>query len=949
MNHPYAAFVTTVEKPARYLGGEYQSVRKDFAAVDVRIALAFPDVYEVGMSHLGTKILYSLLNKDPRILCERAFTPWVDMEAELRRRQLPLLSLESARPLRDFDVVGMSLQYELTYTNCLTLLDLGGVPLRACDRGDHDPLVLGGGPTATHPEPVAPFFDAFLLGEAEEVLPELLLYYGQMKREGVPRRERLIRLAARGAIYVPELYSTARDPRTHRVVVDRPLDPRVPERVQRSFVRDLNRFPFPSDAPVPYAEAIFDRVSVEIARGCTEGCRFCQAGMIYRPVRERDPESIVDSVLKGIKNGGYDETSLTSLSTADYSCILPLMKKVMGRLREEKVSLSVSSLRAYGLNPEILDEMASVRATGLTFAPEAGTQRMRDVINKNITEEDITRSAENIFSRGWSRMKCYFMIGLPTETDEDVAGIAQTGGRLRRLGKKIRPDAEVTVSVSSHVPKPHTPFQWCAQDPPEEIERKQRLLREIARAEGVQLKHHEGAMSWVEGLLCRGDRPLADVIEAAWRRGARFDSWDDRFSLTVWQEALQEAGVDPTPYFMTLPVDGKLPWDHLDVGLEDGFLLGEYRRALKDRASPPCGKPFGSLLHHTNLADALADSRKLVCYDCGVACDLSQMREERLVYLRTLGATERPATPMSNADKAKLSVRRGQQRPQPAFAQGAAARYRIRYTKLGRASFIAHLDTMRLLQRMLRRAGVDLIYTSGFHPKPDMSFGPALGLGVLSLGEVVDLRVEKIDGVPALTAGVSAETLRERLCAAAPEGVRIDAVTLVPDNAPGLSRLIEAAEWAIGLPAPEGAFVDLEATLGAVATWPERSLVVRRKGKTPRDPEREIDARRFLLRAEVVREPAALRALLEWPQDTAVITASVRLAGDGGIRPVELAEVLLGAAPPAGMRYARLGLLGPGGIDLCAAEALRPKLKTAAPSAVEELEAAEAGSAIELG
>ena len=519
MEHPYADFVASVEKPARYLGGEYQSVRKDFAAAAVRIALAFPDVYEIGMSHLGTKILYSLLNKDPRILCERAFAPWVDMEAELRRRQLPVLTLESARPLRDFDVVGLSLQYELTWTNCLTLLDLGGIPLRAAQRGDNDPLIIGGGPTATHPEPVAPFFDCFLLGEAEEILPDLLLFYAAMKKAGLSRRERLIRLAERGAIYVPELYDTEVEPLTGRVVVGKPQDPRVPERVQRAWVADLNKFPFPSDTPVPYAEAIFDRVSVEIARGCTEGCRFCQAGMIYRPVRERSPESIVESVVQGVKNGGYDETSLTSLSTADYSCILPLMKKVVGRLREEQVSLSVSSLRAYGLNPEILDEMASVRATGLTFAPEAGTQRMRDVINKNITEEDITRSAENIFSRGWARMKLYFMIGLPTEEDEDVAGIVQTGGRLRRMGKKIRPDADVTVSVSSHVPKPHTPFQWCAQDTSADIDRKQKLLRELARRENVQLKYHNRDMSWVEGLFSRGDRKLADVIEIAWQQG----------------------------------------------------------------------------------------------------------------------------------------------------------------------------------------------------------------------------------------------------------------------------------------------------------------------------------------------------------------------------------------------------------------------------------------------
>ncbi len=912
LDHPYADFITSVEKPARYLGGEYQSVCKDWnaEALQVRLALAFPDVYEIGMSHLGTKILYSLLNKDPRILCERTFTPWVDMEAELRRRSLPLLTLESARALRDFDVVGMSLQYELTYTNCLTLLDLGGIPLRSSERGDDDPLIIGGGPTATHPEPVAPFFDCFLLGEAEEVLPSLLLYYGEMKRQRVPRRERLIRLAERGAIYVPELYSTKRDPDSHRVVIDRPLDSRVPTHVVRTWVRDLNKFPFPADSPVPYAEAIFDRVSVEIARGCTEGCRFCQAGMIYRPVRERDPDSIVESVVQGIKNGGHDETSLTSLSTADYSCIQPLMKKVMAKMRQEKVSLSVSSLRAYGLNPEILDEMSSVRATGLTFAPEAGTQRMRDVINKNVTEEDITRSAENIFSRGWSRMKLYFMIGLPTETDEDVAGIVDTGTRLKRLGQRIRKDADVTISVSSHVPKPHTPFQWCAQDSSDDIERKQRLLKDLARAQRVPLKHHDRDMSWVEGLLCRGDRPMADVIENAWRKGARFDSWDDRFDLSVWQEALAEAGLDEAPYFMTLPVDARLPWDHLDIGLEEGFLAREYRKALKDRLSPPCGKPFGSLLHHNNVQEALADTRKLICYDCGVACDMTQMREERLVYLRTLGAAAPQPPAPSNEERQKERIaRRGPTtvRPQPAFVQSAGHRYRIRYRKLGRAAFIAHLDTMRLLQRMLRRAGVEMIYTRGFHPKPDMSFGPALGLGIHSLCEFVELRLENTQekGAP-----LPAAELHSRLAAAAPEGFFIDRVVLLPENAPSLSRLIERMEIAIGLgesPSDPARMVDYQ----------QRSLIVERKKE--QEVAKQIDVGRYLISVEVPSAEAAapLRKTLEWPTQLVMVRAVLRVCGDGGAKPSEVATALLGQPPPPFSRYARIGLYGPGGADLC--------------------------------
>lgn len=906
LNHPYSEFISLVDKPARYLGGEYQSIRKDFDSVDVRVALAFPDVYEIGMSHLGTKILYSLLNRDPRILCERTFTPWVDMEKELRKRQLPLLSLESARRLTDFDVVGMSLQYELTYTNCLTLLELGGIPLRSIDRGEEHPLVLAGGPVATHPEPIAPFFDCILIGEAEQVLPELLLDWARWKREGIPRRERLIRLAERGYLYVPSLYSLTFDEETGRQVVNKPLDPRVPERVSRVYVPDLNQFPFPSDTPVPYAEAIFDRASIEIARGCTEGCRFCQAGMIYRPVRERDPESIVDSVVSSIKRGGYDETSLTSLSTADFSCILPLMKKVMGRLREERVSLSVSSLRAYGLSPEILDEMSSVRATGLTFAPEAGTQRMRDVINKNITEEDISRSAENVFSRGWSRMKLYFMIGLPTETDEDVAGIIETAIRLRKIGRRIRRDAEVTVSVSNHVPKPHTPFQWCQQDSLADLGRKQQLLRELARRERIDFKYHEKQMSWLEGLFSRGDQRLANVIERAHRKGARFDSWDDQFNISVWHEAIAEEGIDPEPYFMTLPLSARLPWDHIDIGMEDGFLRSEYKKALKDKLSPPCGKPFGSLLHHSNAEDALADERKLVCFDCGIACDLTQMRTDRLVALRKLGADKRPTTvPRPNEEVAQEQAERGQPRKKAAFAQSEGQRYRLRYRKLGRAAFIGHLDAMRLLQRMLRRAGCEPIYTRGFHPKPDMVFGPALGLGVMSLGEVVDLRLETLRETGEF---ISAEELKQRLLTAAPEGFLVDEVLLLQPEDKAVSRLITAADFAIGVPTDDVS-TDVQSALGQVGSWSQRPLVVERPGKSGSEAKR-VDVQQFLLEAERLEgeQSASVRDELGWSSDYEVVRARVRIDNQGGVRPVELAEALLGTLP-SGIRYARLGLL----------------------------------------
>ena len=473
MRHIYSDFIENVAKPARYLGGEYLSVVKRQGDVDVRIALAFPDVYDIGMSHMGTKILYSLLNKHPRIAAERVFTPWIDMEAELRARGLPLVSLESSTPLGEFDVIGFSLQYERTFTNVLTTLSLGGVPLRAEQRSASDPLVIGGGPTASHPEPMAPFFDGFYIGEAEQELPALLLDWARLRAQRRSRLDALAELAASYPLYVPALYHTEIDYSTGMVVVGAPRDPRVPARVRRGVVENIDEYPFPSDTPVPYAEAVFDRAGIEIARGCTEGCRFCQAGMIYRPVRERSPQSIVNSVIEGVEGAGYDETALTSLSTADYSCITPLVKRVMGELRRRKTSMSVSSLRAYGLNEEILDEMASMRITGLTFAPEAGTQRMRDVVNKNVTEAHIEESSHRVFARGWNRLKLYFMIGLPTEQDDDVRGIVETGQRMLRIGRgHVGRKAEVTVSVSSHVPKPHTPFQWCAQDSSAEIKRK---------------------------------------------------------------------------------------------------------------------------------------------------------------------------------------------------------------------------------------------------------------------------------------------------------------------------------------------------------------------------------------------------------------------------------------------------------------------------------------------
>ena len=596
--HPYARFIDRVTKPAQYLGGEQGEVRKPWDDARCRICLAFPDLYEIGMSHLGYKILYDIVNQVPDLIAERAYAVWPDMEAALRAHEQSLCSLESARALHEFDIVGFSLQYELTYTNVLQVLDLGGIALRSEDRVDGDPLVIAGGPTATHAEPMSAFIDAFLIGDGEAKLPALMNAWAAMRDEGLPRPERLRRIAQLGGIYVPSLYTTVPCPDTGVHVVER-ADPAAPFPVIREMVPDLNAYPFPVDGPIANCQTVFDRASIEIARGCTEGCRFCQAGMIYRPVRERDPNAIVDAMVRSVEEAGYDEASLTSLSTADYSAIAPLVRKSVEALDSKQVTLSVSSLRAYGLGENVLDDMKTQRAGGLTFAPEAGSQRMRDVVNKNVTDEQLMETAERVFSRGWSKMKLYFMIGLPTEEDEDVRDIVRTGARAlgrrapRRSGQQAgaRDGERVDPRSQAAHALPMVRDGLARRDPPQAgPPEATRYPRHGVQPQDAQLPKG----SWLEGTLARGDRRLGDVNrERITAKGARFDSWDER----AQPRSMVESAIDELRQSSPSHVPRHHPRGCASSrgttstsGLEPGFLAREYRKSLRQSAEPSVRK-----------------------------------------------------------------------------------------------------------------------------------------------------------------------------------------------------------------------------------------------------------------------------------------------------------------------------------------------------------------------
>lgn len=734
-----------VEKPARYLGREMGAVVKPEA--DFRVALAFPDVYEVGMSHLGLKILYRILNDLDGVAAERVYAPWPDMASLMASEGVPLTTLETATPLSACDLIGFTLQYELSCTNILTMLRQSGVPWRAADRDANCPLVIGGGPGAFNPEPLAPFFDAFLLGDGEEAIIEIVSVVRQWKQQGHRSKSELLELLSRiEGVYVPAFFDVG----YHADGTVAAITPVIAgyEQVRRRFVADLETAAYPDQPIVPFMKTIHDRVAVEVARGCTRGCRFCQAGYIYRPLRERSAERIEALIQASLKASGYDEISLLSLSTGDHSCIGPLLQDLMQRYAESRVAVSLPSLRVGTLTAELIEEIRKVRKTGFTLAPEAGSERMRRVINKGITEADLLEGAANIFGAGWRTIKLYFMMGLPTETREDLLAIADLARQVKQQARKAGGHGEVNVAVSTFVPKPHTPFQWQRQLNLEETRDRQRFLRDELRRRKLNYKHQEAELSFLEGVIARGDRRLAPVLERAVELGCRFDGWREHFSLERWLQAFDDCGIDPQWYLRERGQQELLPWSHLDSGVSSTFLRDEYQAALAEAATEDC--------------------RNGRCSACGV-CDFTRI-SNRLVS----SSLER----MTPALLKEGAVEPMQQR------------LRMRFSKRGTLSALSHLELINLFTRAVSRAGLPILYSQGFHPHPRFSFATATSVGIESEAEYLDLYV----------GGMAAAEAMRCLNEVLPEGIAILEAIEVPLKTESLSVLIQATRYRVTLP-----------------------------------------------------------------------------------------------------------------------------------------------------
>ena len=698
-----------VEKPSSYLGNEINSIRKDPDKVKLRVALAFPDLYEIGTSHFGMQIIYHILNMDKQIAAERVFTPGSDMEEYLRLSGLPLATLESQTPLGRFDIIGFSLLYELNYTNILTMFDLGKIPFFARERDLDAPLVIAGGPCTCNPEPIADLFDAMVVGDGEGVVMEMAQAWIQWKKTGNRDKEKLLTdWSGIEGVYIPAFYQVTYDPAGFQVPIARPFDQTMNKgKVSRAIFTDLDKAPFPGDPVVPFGKPVHDRLRLEVSRGCSRGCRFCQAGMIYRPVRERSPDTLLCQTDKCLASTGYEDISLLSLSTGDYQCLIPLMERLMDQSEYKNIAVSLPSLRADRLTPDLMKQIKKVRKTGFTIAPEAGSQRLRDIINKNITEKAVADTVKHAFNLGWQRIKLYFMIGLPYETGDDLRSIVEFVKDLRKLSGPKKNDGKINVSISTFIPKPHTPFQWASQITRLESKEKINWLRQNLKLPGIHVKWQNPDVSFLEGLWARGDRRLVNLLVEAYQKGCRFDGWSDKFQYDRWETALSDAGVD-IDFYTTRRRDlvEPLPWDHIDIKINKDFLKEEWKRAEEGIATLDC-----------RLGD---------CHGCGV-CNFQTIQPKIFERDAKKGVTSLNRSGASFESKSEFNKK-----------------IKITYSKLELGKYFGHLELVNIFLRALRRAKISIKYSNGFHPMPKVSFEDPLPIGMESQSETFFLTITEM-------------------------------------------------------------------------------------------------------------------------------------------------------------------------------------------------------------
>ncbi len=854
-----------VDRPSRYLGTELGSVRKPLDTVDVRIALAFPDLYDLGLGNLGLHILYAILNEMEGVWAERVYAPALDMEALLRERGLPLFALESRDPLRCMDGIGVTLQSELNYTNILGMLDLAGLSLRTEDRRADDPIVFAGGPAVFNPEPLAPFIDAFVIGDGEDVIVEIAELLGRVK----DRAGRLAALASLPGVYVPALYPMD-------VLPDgRVLPPVDGPKIRKRIARDLNSATFPVNYIVPFTRQVHDRVSLEVLRGCTQGCRFCQAGMTTRPVRERTIDNITDLMDRTLASTGYEEVSLVSLSTCDYSAVRQMVDAVVQRAAPERVGVSLPSLRLDSFSVDLADMVAGIRRTGLTFAPEAASPRLRALINKWIPDEDLLEMATKAYGLGWDHVKLYFMIGLPSERDDDIEAIADLTLRTLAAGRALNRKARVHTGVSTFVPKPFTPFQWSAQIDLEETRRRQSILHaKLGGNRSVRFGRHDPFETFLEGLLARADRRGADLLEVAYRLGCRFDGWDEHLNPTLWREAIAAAGTDVAFELRERDLDERLPWDHIDVLIPHGWLKEDYQRALQ--------------LQHAE------DCRHSKCHRCGVIDEerelCAHMLRTSIAGRKTEAAWERPPPPPEMGERPSRPGLPPVRPPEPRPVQRLLFRICVR----GEARFLTHLETLNVWLRALRRCRTPLSYTEGFHPHPRMAFDRARPLGQETLSDHMDILLRQ---------RLEPGELLAKLQATLPRGFGVSGVEEVSLSAPSLmSRMRGACDiWQIDDPP-----ADLDARIAGVLEDPNLFVERRIKKRRRRGPtHRRLDLRSCLvdLKPLVAGAPAPISPA---PGQRG-LWVETRTVEGRGVKPAELMAAL--ALEPARVRVTRIETL----------------------------------------